>query len=250
MTKITSFEFPENYDKPFPKDFFDRYPNVVTIYLSASVAPTITKGCIPDRDLVIFFPEGYPPSSRSLSCIPKRVIVVIHINDEHSHKGYGTYFLWAPFWIPTAWFQDPKYDIKGSWIGAYESCWPRYRNWRRDIKEFSDHWKKMKPKEIAVVIKPPISDDIEILLSADDIKNARKESKIRLKEIHKEAKDLATQIKKDVLSVINEDPDEDFDGIYECQEERIYERLVMHLPGLSIFRGYGNTINVRTSLRS
>ena len=220
-------------NETLPKGFFDVFPDLKTIYwnhtkISIDVIPS-------DRDLVIIFPREYSYDV----VVPERIAVVLDIDDV-CDDGLGeitqpTYFAWrkddSGFTLsektkPVKGFQDGSYDHGSNWFVAIKKG-----EIDTSIKSFSDYWKK---EEV-------VTSDAEVIISsAYMIEGLERSNKIATEKVNEEALEIANEVKRQVDEAI-ELGELGRTGMwgYTIQgddHEAVYQRLMKHLPGLSLER--------------
>lgn len=264
-TESTVIEFSPTQTGTIPKGFLDMFPKAKTVYLGDMMLDELLTEAVPDREMVLFLPKGYP--HKIGEDFPEKVAVAMHSSDidfgfQEKLPSRSVFFSWKEDHyegcfgfsdiIMKEGFKDPEYDQGNRWIIAV------HRNEEGkflskgtvEINKISDYWKKEEPiQEIEIEEELTTqTDDIEVIVSAEMIPIMReKAEEKRLENIKEEIRQLALKIEADVKDVIKEDPEAAFHKSYEIEEGWMpfIDRLKKHLPGLQV-TFFDHYVNIKT----
>ena len=264
-TESTVIEFSPTQTGTIPKGFLDMFPKAKTVYLGDMMLDELLAEAVPDREMVLFLPKGYP--HKIGEDFPEKVAVAMHTCDIDFYcqklPSRSVFFSWKGdsegYYegcfsfsdnIMKKGFKDPEYDQGNRWIIAV------HRNEEGkflskgtvEINKISDYWKKEEPVqeiEEEIEIEEELTtqtDDIEVIVSEGMIPIMReKAEEKRLENIKEEIRQLAVKIGADITDLFKDHPEAAFYRSYEIKKGWMpfIDRLKKHLPGLNVTFAHG-----------
>ena len=188
---FTTITYADSWTDSPQKDLMKHYPNLKSISIGKNMVKEFEEGEIPDADIVLFLPKGYP--HKSCKNVPKKVAVVFHRDDDNREHGRDAYCLWHKDLIYSDWFQDQEgYDLEKRWLSVRSPAVPFLNVWSYNspTKSLSDYWKKQVPEITKQKVQPLVFDL--------NIKDMLRESEEIRNSIQEEARTVAIKIKENI----------------------------------------------------
>ena len=222
-----------------PKGFFDVFPDLKAIYLAKD--QKIDENSFPNRELALFFPEGYWYQIKN---VPEKIAVVVHCTFVSScledNTDRDVLFVWKDDEISfpkgnllhaMKCFKDSVYGSKPRFITSIKRSGNKFI--LNKMTSISDYWKE-ETKPVEEQVKE------EIIIPTSFIEEGIKRS-AEVKQIHiiNETLELAHKIKADLNEAFEAGTfDRNYQKAYVVKNDRdtILEAIKKHVQGMIVLR--------------